>query len=142
MAIGNLFKNTLAPLVIRIGLAAIFIFHGYHKVFDENHALGARWMPAEANMPEYQQLAVAWGELVGGFAMALGLLTRLAAIGLGVIMAGAIATVTGKNGFDALNHGYEYNFAIIVMCTAALLLGGGAISVDRIFRRRRKKAAA
>jgi len=34
---------TLAPLVLRLALAAIFIFHGYHKVFDPDTELGATW---------------------------------------------------------------------------------------------------
>ena len=87
------------------------------------------------------QLAVAWGELLGGIAMALGLLARLAALGLIVIQAGAIWTVTYALGFamDA-GPGYEYNIAIIAMCVALVSLGGGRLSVDHLFRRKRKSA--
>ena len=34
---------TLAPLVLRLALAAIFIYHGNNKVFGPNSDLGASW---------------------------------------------------------------------------------------------------
>jgi uncharacterized membrane protein YphA (DoxX/SURF4 family) len=201
-----LFKETLAPLALRLALAAIFIVHGWEKVYE--HDGGASWadhvwadqqkippevenkvktalaaekrrlledkdsrdFPADfrkkveqleadtlsgigteysrsaGKMPEalghnIAQLAVAWGELLGGIAMALGLLARLAALGLIVIQAGAIWTVTYALGFamDA-GPGYEYNIAIIAMCVALVFLGGGRLSVDHLFRRKRKSA--
>ena len=53
-------------------------------------------------------------------------------------MAGAIATVHGPNGFS-LPKGYEYNFAIIALCVALILIGPGTLAVDRFFHIRRKK---
>src|SRR5262249_27239803 len=38
----GLFKNTLAPLVLRLALAAIFIYHGLDKVINYNW--GTEWM--------------------------------------------------------------------------------------------------
>jgi uncharacterized membrane protein YphA (DoxX/SURF4 family) len=85
------------------------------------------------------QMAVAWGELVGGLAMALGLLTRLAGLGLIVIMVGAIFTVTGGT-FASTEGGYEFNLAIIAMCTALVFWGAGRLSIDYMFRRKPKTA--
>ena len=48
--------------------------------------------------PAVVQLAVAWGQLIGGIALGVGFLTRLAALGIIVIMLGAIATVTARCG--------------------------------------------
>lgn len=84
------------------------------------------------------QLAVAWGELIGGIALAAGFLTRLAALGIIAIMAGAIAIVHGPHGFS-LPKGYEYNFALISMCLCLVLGGPGPFAVDRIFRFRRRE---
>src|SRR5262245_17030363 len=110
-------KNTLVPLILRAGLAVIFIFHGLGKVNAETE-WGWNW---QQDMPDPMagpmQMAVGWGELVGGIALGLGLLTRLAALGIAAIMAGAIATVAGEHGF-ALPRGFEYNFAILVLCAA------------------------
>jgi uncharacterized membrane protein YphA (DoxX/SURF4 family) len=182
---------TLAPLVLRLSLAAIFLFHGYHKVFDPNAGLGASWADSQwapeskvptgllarvdqipdskldaaarnqfksellrsygrdvPPMPESlrwhgAQYAVAWGELLGGVALLVGLLTRVAALGLIVIQVGAIWTVTGMQGFRvAQGGGYEYNLALIAMCLALVVMGGGTCAVDRFFRRSTTKAPA
>ena len=88
------------------------------------------------------QLAVAWGEIAAGIALILGVLTRFAALGLIVIQAGAIATVTGPRGFalSAGVAGYDYNVALLAMCLCLLLTGGGTLSLDR-WRASRRKAA-
>src|SRR5262249_36502722 len=131
-------KNTIAPLVLRLGLAVIFLYHGGDKIVGPARQLGANWhrvgppqlVPGSKvlktvqpeGLPVPVQLAVAWGELVGGLALLVGFLTRIAAAGLAVIMVGAIVTVTGENGFSLLNEegkwqgGFEYNFAILVLC--------------------------
>jgi uncharacterized membrane protein YphA (DoxX/SURF4 family) len=88
------------------------------------------------------QVLVAWGEFLGGIAMLLGLLTRVAAVGLIVIQVGAIVLVTGAQGFSAVaGGGYEYNVALIGMCLVLLLTGGGTASLDRLMRRPRRAAA-
>jgi putative oxidoreductase len=99
---------------------------------------GTAWNP---DMPVAQQVAVAWGELLGGIAMLLGFLTRLAALGLIVIMAGAIALVHWPNGFSIIQGGYEYNIVLIGICIALILTGGGPLAMDRWFRLRPKVRA-
>jgi putative oxidoreductase len=136
-------KNAIVPLLLRFTLAAIFIFHGLQLVSQDNQ-YGATWMNKAAQdqgqepPPAAVQLAVAWGELLGGVAMVFGFLTRLAAIGLIIIMAGAVALVHWEKGFDIQNHGFEYNFAIIVICLCLVLGGPGPFAVDWLFRRRKK----
>jgi putative oxidoreductase len=134
----TLTRGTLVPLLLRFGLAVIFIYHGLDLVRQD---WGIGWAANKPDAPpEVVQALVAWGELVGGIAMALGFLTRLAAVGLAVIMIGAVATVHWPNGFDIRKGGYEYNFAILVICAAVFLLGPGTLAVDRVFRFRRRKS--
>jgi putative oxidoreductase len=128
-------KNIVTPLLLRWMLAAIFIYHGQQLVGGEGHQWGANWNPS---LPAAAQLAVAWGQLLGGMALALGFLTRLAALGIIVIMGGAIATVHWPHGFNIQQGGYEYNAAIIVLCLCLVLGGPGPIAVDRVFRLRRR----
>jgi putative oxidoreductase len=126
----------LAPLVLRLGLAVIFIFHGAIKL---GQGQGADWLNS---LPETTQVVVAWAELLGGIALAIGFLTRLAALGIIVIMVGAIYTVTGseelvqtsltRKGYDFMHVAAEYNFIIIMMCAALILLGSGRVSVDHL----------
>ena len=130
-------KNTLVPLVLRLALAAIFVFHGAALVKPDT-GWGANWMK-ETPQPAAVQLAVAWGQLIGGIAMALGFLTRLAALGLIAIMGGAIYLVHWPNGFDIRQGGYEFNMLIIAACLALVLMGPGTVAVDRFFRIRRRQ---
>jgi putative oxidoreductase len=139
-------KNTIVPLLLRLTLAAIFIFHGLDLVGGPDNEWGASWMKPE-KMPDPSkvppaavQLAVAWGQLLGGVAMVFGFLTRLAAVGLILIMAGAIALVHAPHGFDARHGGFEYNFAIIMMGLGLVLGGPGPLAVDRFFRLRRTQS--
>jgi putative oxidoreductase len=131
--------HTFAPLLLRVALAAVFIYHGLDKVRPEN-GYGWSWADAMPNAPPVLisarplQLLVAWGELLGGVAVALGILTRLAALGLIIIMGGAIFTYTGHHGFSAVGEGYEYNFVLILVCMALLLAGPGTFSLDRVVK--------
>jgi putative oxidoreductase len=132
-------KGTLVPLLLRLALAAVFIFHGLALVGGPDHQWGAAWNRDPGAPPAPAQLAVAWGELIGGIALAMGFLTRLAAIGIIVIMIGAIATVHWPKGFDIRNGGFEYNSVIIIVCLCLVLGGPGPVAVDRLFRLRRQR---
>ena len=123
-------QTTINPLLLRLMVAAIFLFHGLPKV-GPDAGWGAGWNP---QLDTATQTAVAWGEVIGGAALALGFLTRLAALGIIAIMAGAIATVHGQHGFSLAQGGFEYNAAIIVMCTCLVLGGPGPLAVDRFLR--------
>jgi len=118
-----------APLILRIGLGTIFVYHGFGKVFGEGTALGSAWNPH--GMPALMQVLVAWGEFIGGLALFAGFLTPFAALGISIIMIGAIIVVHGKNGFNMMNHGYEYNFALLMMCLALIASGPGSPSLDQ-----------
>jgi putative oxidoreductase len=153
----------MVALILRVGLAVIFLFHGQDKIVKGD--AGANWVNqmyarqpvATEAMPEDQrgqtvqvptsltfagtQLAVAWGEFLGGLALALGLLTRVAALGLIIIQIGAICLVTYPRGFlFERGGGYEYNLALVAMCLALLILGPGLWSVDAFVTRGRRKA--
>jgi uncharacterized membrane protein YphA (DoxX/SURF4 family) len=137
-------KASLAPLILRLGLASIFIYHGYLEI---SYRGGSGWSP---DLPVWFQMLVSWGNVVGGAALALGLLTRFFALWFTAIMVGAIVSVTGARQFVHVAHyisqretqyrwevGYEYNFAIIVICLALVVLGSGVWSLDRrLFHRR------
>jgi putative oxidoreductase len=138
-------NNVVVPLLLRLALAVIFIYHGQSLIGGAENDWGANWAkkadgtPRDDAPPGVVQLAVAWGQLIGGIALGLGFLTRLAAIGIIIIMIGAIATVHWPK-FDIREGGCEYNVAIIIMCLCLVLGGPGPLAVDRVFRFRRRKS--
>jgi uncharacterized membrane protein YphA (DoxX/SURF4 family) len=108
---------------------------------QRGHQVGSDFTLAAAG-----QLAVAWGELAGGLALLLGVLTRLAALGLIIIQMGAIYfLVTFQRGsfVPETGVGYEYNIALIAMCIALVVSGAGLYSFDHwwwVHRRRQASA--
>jgi putative oxidoreductase len=134
----------LGSFLLRVGLAVTFIFHGYLKLAQDG---GKGW---HDTLTTETQVAVAWGEFVCGIALLFGFLSRLAALGLAVIMVGAIALQTGRFDYIYLAYiksdparvptGAEYNVALIVMCMAVLALGSGKVSVDHLLFGRREEA--
>jgi putative oxidoreductase len=136
--IENFATRALAPLLLRLALAVVFIYHGLPKVQVAN---GTTWMPPEAAMAPVMQALVAWGEFIGGVALMLGLFTRVAAAGIIVIMIGAIVTVHGSKGFGLAQGGYEYNFVLICVAAALVCIGAGVISLDNVIREKMKGPA-
>src|ERR1700682_582022 len=74
-------EDTLAPLLLRLGLAAFFILHGRDVIAAEDD-----WRSQLADVSgAASPFAIACGELAVGGALAIGLLTRLGALGAAVI---------------------------------------------------------
>jgi uncharacterized membrane protein YphA (DoxX/SURF4 family) len=138
-------KNSLGLLVLRLGLAAIFLYQGSEKITRAGAEWGSEWHytgppsppplfagpnppPPPKHLPAPVQLVVSWGEVVCSIAMALGVWARWIAAGLIVLRVGAIGIFSFQDRFSfPEGGGYEYNFAILVMCVAVMLLGGGAL---------------
>lgn len=141
-------KPSLAPLVLRLGLASIFLYHSYLKLGQNG---GTDWCPDL--LPSEVQVMVAWMELLGALAIGFGVLSRVAALAFAIEMIAAIILVTGKREFVDTRRfvpdlayrfehvGYEYNFAIVVICLTLIVLGSGQWSVDYfIFRKKGQPA--
>src|SRR5688572_199751 len=131
----------LGIALVRIVTGLIFAAHGYQKFFifgldGATGAFGQMGIPA----PSITAPLVASVELAGGIALILGLLTRLAALGLAINMLGAIFFVRLKGGFFMPN-GAEYEIALFVACLALVVAGAGALSADEAIARRRVPAA-
>jgi putative oxidoreductase len=148
------FATSLALLILRLMLGWTFIFHGAQKVFGiwgghgmEKFAesLGKMGLPGFLPPTAWAYMA-AYGELLGGVAVLLGLLARLGTIPIIVTMLIAIAKVHGQNGFGGwsemyegkriLHVGYEYNLALTAMALAILIAGPGLVSLDALLFRR------
>jgi putative oxidoreductase len=88
-------------------------------------------------MPAPVALLIICTEFFGGLGLIVGLLTRIAALGIGVEMIGAIFIVHLPNGFfmnwsgTQKGEGFEYHLLAIAMAATLLLRGAGAFSADR-----------
>jgi putative oxidoreductase len=115
-------------LCLRIMAGAIFADSGYNDLKDPD----ARSKSIE--MPKGFTLFLAMAELAGGAGLILGVLQQLAAIGLILIMLGAIQKKlfvwkTGFWGKDGL--GWSYEMTLISMLLVILFTNGGRFVLMR-----------
>ena len=119
--------------ILRVVVGVVFLAHGAQKLFVFHFAGTAGFMgQAGFPLPFVCAVIVTLVEFLGGIALILGLLTRLAA-GLNAIdMVVAILFVHLKNGFSAQHMGYEYPLTLLAATLCLVLAGAGAAAVDDI----------
>jgi uncharacterized membrane protein YphA (DoxX/SURF4 family) len=117
-------KNYSIP-VLRLGLAAVFIGHGYLKLTDIQPFVGLL-LQTGTPFPEIIAPAVAAIEFLGGVAILLGTGTRIAALLLAAVMIVAMLTVTLAKGFAG---GYDINLALLGALLCILIGGPGKLSI-------------
>jgi putative oxidoreductase len=139
--------DSLALLMIRVPLGAIFIAHGSQKLLGAfgGHGLTAtfRMFEEKLGIPPIFTLLAIIAEFGGGIGVLCGFLTRLSGFGIASTMVVAMYKVHWVNGFfmnaacaPGRGHGIEFNLALLGMALALVFSGGGAWSVDRyLFKR-------
>jgi uncharacterized membrane protein YphA (DoxX/SURF4 family) len=135
------FFDNLKPLgllVLRIVLGASFIFHGYPKLTDPQHALKAF---GGYGFPGYFAYVIGILEVFGGGLLIAGLFTRGAALLLtietGLILYKTIVPSEGMKGFGRV----EMPLLLGAMAFALVTTGAGVISIDAFtFESGRKSA--
>src|SRR5258705_1802932 len=93
--------NDPAGLVMRLALGGVMFPHGAQKVFGWFGGYGASATIqgfARMGLPPWLTVLVMAFELGGSILLILGLLTRLAALGIGCVMAGARVTGHAQGG--------------------------------------------
>lgn len=124
-------SNTdLALLLIRVGLALVFIAHGWDKLSGIEDVISYF---ATLELSAFWAYLVAYVELVGGILMLLGVFTGWAGIFLAATMVSAIGIVKLTKGFVG---GYEFDLMLFLAAIAVSLAGSGRYTVLRYFGKR------
>ncbi len=133
-------SNDVALTILRLVLGVVFLAHGSQKMlgwFGGYGFHGTMGFFEHLGMPAPVAFLVICTEFFGGLGLIVGLLTRIAALGIGVEMIGAIFMVHLPNGFfmnwygTQKGEGFEYHLLAIATAAALLLRGAGAFSLDR-----------
>ena len=133
-------SDDLSFTILRLVLGVVFFAHGAQKMLGwfGGHGFHATMgFFAHLGMPAPVALLVICTEFFGGLGLIVGLLTRIAALGIAGEMIGAILMVHLANGFfmnwagNQKGEGFEYHLLVIAMAAALLLRGAGAFSLDR-----------
>jgi putative oxidoreductase len=123
----------VALLLLRLGLAIIFIYHGFPKLFTHSQEALAAF--PRMGFPSYFAYIAGIVEFFGGCLLILGLFTRIAALLIAGEMAIAIWRVHLPQGGVLAVSNYQFPLALAVGAFALVALGAGAISLDyAIFR--------
>jgi putative oxidoreductase len=123
-----------AVALLRVVVGLTMVTHGYNHLWGRGGLAGTtRWFGSLGlRPPKLHAVLSGAGELAAGAALAIGLLTPLAAAFVLGAMVIAGVTVHRRNGFFVFRDGYEYVLLIGVVCAVIGLLGPGGASVDRL----------
>jgi putative oxidoreductase len=127
----------LTLLLLRCGLAVVFIYHGYPKLFGST----ARFVEAfrAIGLPPYVVYLTGAIEFFGGVALALGLFTPVAGLLLLLDMCAAMWKYNFNEGIYAVR---EYELPLVLGLASLLVAatGGGRFSLDRLIFRNKSEA--
>ena len=133
-------SNDVALTTLRVVLGVVFFAHGAQKMlgwFGGYGFQGTMGFFEHMGMPAPVAFLIICTEFFGGLGLIVGLLSRIAALGIGVEMIGAIFLVHLPNGFfmnwfgTQKGEGFEYHLLVTAVAAALLLRGSGAFSLDR-----------
>ncbi|WP_050180252.1 DoxX family protein [Domibacillus robiginosus] len=121
----------LGLLIIRLVIGLTFVGHGAQKLFGWFGGTGIAGTGSLLESIGIKEGAKVWAtlaglfEFIGGLLFAAGVLTRIGAIMIVIVMIDAIFTVHGKNGYWADRGGFEYNAVLIAVAIGVALIGPG-----------------
>jgi len=117
-------------LSIRIMAGIVFIAHGMPKFYDVSGGFG---FFQSISLPSELFLPIALLEVIGGLAILLGVLTRIASLLFIIEMTGAIVFAKLSKGFVG---GYEFELLLISICITLALVGPGMVSIENYILKR------
>jgi putative oxidoreductase len=133
----------VVPLILRLTLAVVMFPHGAQKTLGWFGGFGFRGTMAsftKSGFPPPLAFLAVIAEFLGPLGLALGLLTRVAALGIAVVMLVAIL-VHKQHGFfmnwlgTQEGEGIEYHLLALGVALALIVVGGGAWSIDALIVR-------
>lgn len=134
-------SNDVTLTILRLVLGVVFFAHGAQKMLGWFGGYGfhaTMGFFTHGGMPAPLAFLVICTEFFGGLGLMVGLLTRVAALGIAGLMVGAIFMVHLQNGFfmnwmgTQKGEGIEYHLLAIAIAATLLLRGAGAFSADRV----------
>ena len=133
-------NDDIGLFIARIFLGIVILPHGLQKLlgmFGGAGFSGTVDFFVGSGLPAAVAILIIIGESFGALGLILGFLSRLAALGITLIMLGAIFMVHIQNGFfmnwfgNQAGEGFEYHLLALGLSLVVLIKGGGKWSVDR-----------
>lgn len=135
-------ENDPATAIVRVVLGLIFFAHGSQKALGwfggNGFSATMGFFTGMMHIPPPLAFLAICAEFLGGLGLLVGLLARIAALGIAVNMVVAIATVHYQFGFfmnwfgNQKGEGFEYHLLVIGMALLIIVRGAGAFSLDHL----------
>jgi putative oxidoreductase len=132
--------SDVTGLVLRLVLGVIFFAHGAQLTFGwfDGYGFGGTmgFFTGTLHIPAPLAFLAIVAQFAGGIGLILGLLTRLAALGIGANMLVAVTMVHAQYGFfmnwsgTQKGEGFEYHLLAIAIAIALIVRGGGKWALD------------
>lgn len=133
--------DSYSQLIARITLGVVIFPHGAQKILGiwGGNGIGpvidsfSQWF----GIPAFITILVALGEFLGGIMLILGLLSRIAAFSVTLIMIGAIYFVVNQHFFmnwytQQRGEGFEFHLLAIGLSIIIIIGGAGKFSLDNL----------
>ena len=133
MAEAKFSENRLLDIAfwgLRAAIGAIFIAHGTGK-FGEGFV---GFLTGPLGFPPEMQIPLALAETIPGILLIIGVLTRISASLLSIIMIGAIFYVKEASNLTGQG-GYEIDLVLLAACLTIIVAGPGRISISHIAKK-------
>lgn len=144
--------DDVTALVLRLALGIVMFPHGAQKMLGwfGGGGFGGTMGHFTQNLgiPAVLVFLVILAEFFGSLGLLVGLLTRVAAFGIGCVIFVAALMVHLPNGFfmnwtgAQAGEGFEYHILALGLVIALLIRGSGALSVDRVLEKSWAEARA
>jgi putative oxidoreductase len=131
-----------AITIIRIVLGVVFFAHGAQMALGWFGGAGlqktVRTFRENLQIPAPLALLSVAAQFLGGLGLIVGLLSRVAAFGIVIVMSVALLVVHRKFGFfmnwfgEKQGHGIEYHVLVLALALTVIIKGAGAFSLDQV----------
>lgn len=118
-----------ALLVLRIASALVFLYHGSAILFGAFGGPGPERFAGFMHAPVIVGYLVGLAQFAGAIAILTGILIRVGAVCIIIVMLGAITMVHWQHGFDVSKGGIEFALTQLLIAVALLLAGAGKYSL-------------
>lgn len=114
-----------ALLILRIAAAIVFLYHGSAILFGFFDGPGPARFAAILHAPVFVAYLVGLAQFCGALAVLTGVLFRIGAVCLIIVMLGAIFLVHLPHGFNIAHNGIEFAFTELLLALALAISGPG-----------------
>ena len=122
--------HDIANMGMRAAIGVIFIVHGIGK-FNEGF-LG--FLTGYLGLPPEMQIPIALAETIPGILILIGVLTRISASLLSIVMLGAIFYVKQAGSLDG-ERGFEFDLILLASCLVVIVAGPGRVSISHVIKK-------